>query len=296
MARVVLLGLFLFLAPEAQALEIWDDGGHHVVDVVIGGISFARDSTGGAPTTVSLVAGADVFIVEVEDSSVFRVFPGAQILEINYHDSSSGLICGGELRNVDMRAGSSADVEINGGTFTNVGAVVRVFGASSVVIQGGSFETTGQTNAITVSTGAPLEFRGGTIVDGNLAVVGTAVISGGNFGSNEIVATGGGVVTVVGTSFNLCPVLPCQLKGNTVGVFDEILIGTLADGSPINTRLAGFNLATLLFLEEGTQAPLTSACEQLLPRSVPALPLVGGALLALVLLLVVAGLAVRARA
>ena len=103
-------------------------------------------------------------------------------------------------------------------------------------------------------------------------------------------------VTVVGTSFNLCPVLPCQLKGNTVGVFDEILIGTLADGSPINTRLAGFNLATLLFLEEGTQAPLTSACEQVLPRSVPALPLVGGALLALVLLLVVAGLAVRTRA
>jgi hypothetical protein len=51
-------------------------------------------------------------------------------------------ICGGEIRNVDLAG--LPDAVIEGGTFFNIGVVVRVFGAESVIIQGGSFDTTGQ--------------------------------------------------------------------------------------------------------------------------------------------------------
>ena len=71
MVGSLLFGIFLSLAPVAHALELWDDGGKHFVDTVVTGISAVRDSAGGAPTTVILVAGTDVTDVVVEDSSVF---------------------------------------------------------------------------------------------------------------------------------------------------------------------------------------------------------------------------------
>jgi len=283
----------VFFGSPAHSLEIWDDGGVHVVDTVVDGISVVRDSTGGAATTVNLVAGADVTTVNVEDSSILEMFAGSQIGELNYLETSSGTICGGEIGHVDLAG--LPDVAIEGGTFSNIGAVVRVFGAESVVIQGGSFDTTGQANSITVSAGAPLEFRGGTLVQGRILVSGTGadlVVSGGNLGANGIHASGGAVVTIIGIAFDLCPVLPCQLKSASDGVFSETLIGTLADGSAINTPLTGVNLGTEIFLEAGVQGPLASSCGAVV-TPVPTLPVAGRVLLVLALFLVGGALEAR---
>jgi hypothetical protein len=270
MRRTLLLGIALLLLPIASGADTFDDGGTHDVDYALFGISFVRQSLGGTPTTVNMIAGSDAGEIEVEDSSVLNVFPGADVGQPDYLFTSSGVICGGTIRQLDLAISpSSPSVEVNGGSFANGPSQPVRMAGGTLVIQGGSFENTAAlATKVALSLGGGVaEFRGGTVVDGAVSIGPTmsATISGGDLGSDGITSVSGGTLTLIGTSFNL----PFGPVADGV-IFNGSLIGTLADGSPIATNLLK-SAGSDVFLVEGTQGPLTSTVCDIGP-AVPALP------------------------
>jgi hypothetical protein len=257
MRSTCLLGLALLLLPIASAADVFDDGQTHDVDFALSGITFVRDSTGGMPTTVNLIAGSDAGEIEVEGSSVLNVFAGADVRLPDFLFDSSGAICGGTIQQLDLAISpASPSVEVSGGSFANGPSEPVRMAGGTLIIQGGTFENTaGLATKVALSLGGGVvELRGGTVVDGAVSIGPTvsATISGGDLGSDGITSVSGGTLTIIGTSFNL----PFGPLGDGV-LFNGPLSGTLADGSPIATNLLK-SAGSDVFLVEGTQGPLTS--------------------------------------
>ena len=259
------------LLAGAAAAETYDDGATHEVTAPIATPSFVRDSTGGAPTTVNMRAGADADTVEVEDASVLNVFDGAVVGQPDYGDTASGTVCGGSLLQLDVN--DSADVEVSGGTLaTGPSEPIRTTGGT-LLVQAGSFENTSglATKVALKISGGSTEFRGGTIVDGAVSVAGSttsATFMGGDIGTDGFNVTSEGTLTLVGPSFSAGF---GELSAGSF--FNGTLSGTLADGTTFTSIAIVKTSTSHVFLVEGSLGlPLTSDECGPIGNPVPALP------------------------
>jgi len=90
---VAVLGLCL-VGSSACATIVYNDGGTHEINTDVGRIRI-YDSSGGAPTTVKMLAGGNVGEVDVFQNSRFIMLDGKLGGGLYLHDYSQGEVSGG---------------------------------------------------------------------------------------------------------------------------------------------------------------------------------------------------------
>jgi uncharacterized repeat protein (TIGR01451 family) len=117
-------------------------------------------------------------------------------------------------------------LKMTGGSVSGGSVGVSVSSGGTVTISGGS--VSGGTGVRVVGSGSTATISGGSVTSGNWGVYvngGTVAISGGSVsGSNFGVIVDGGTATIPGCN---------------VAIVNGVLTGTLLDGTPINTGVAG---------------------------------------------------------
>jgi len=236
----LLLTLFtVFGFPSlTTAAIVFDDGLVNDFSGVDPTGAFIRDSLGGDPTTVNLLAGADLGPTDVEDTSLLRVRAGATLFDVDAFNASRVEILGGSLGTVDLDNDSRGSV--SGGSFLGCLPCLRLFAQAEATVTGGEFSNPGQ---IVVSTNdfSALELHAG-IFDGIVRANddSSLEIFGGNF--VRIISVNQAILTVYGEGFVAEQGSTTVLSGfgEVPEGFNGTISGTLADGSAFSvTALNG---------------------------------------------------------
>lgn len=203
---VVLTALGFTAVTPAPAAVIFNNGGVNTLNSNVGMNVVVRDSSGGDPTTLNVVAGASLGAggdLDVEDSSIVVMTDGTVNDVLDTRDSAMATVTGGVIGR--GQATDSSTILIDGG---QVNFDLSTFGGGHVALMSG---TVGGSLSVGGS-GATGSWSGGTV-------------AGSIFGIFE------GVLTVFGSGFEIDG-LPVGFGPITVDT--GTLTGTLADGTAIN--------------------------------------------------------------
>lgn len=222
--------------------QTFNNGQLNDVDYFVGN-GFVRNSAGGDPTTVNALAGAQITLLGVFDTSVANFFAGSLVTgAVDANNASSVTFQGGTVDTGVVDALDESTMVINGGTFSaNAQQMLRAFDTANLTINGGTF-VGGQSSVLQVVGDASV-----TINDGSFSGVlrsgaggnddgGRLDIYGGSFGPRpgdaraQIVNTFFSVITIYGQSFNLP-------FGAITTDFNGTLVGVLANGESIDVDL-----------------------------------------------------------
>jgi hypothetical protein len=222
----------LVLGPGAAGALVFDNGMVNDFSGVDSSSTFVRDGAGGDPTTLNVLAGAQLGFTDVEDASILNVLPGSSVANIDALDASQLDISGGDHGGVDLQNDSVGHV--SGGTFSACsGPCLRLFDEARGTVTGGSFSNT-PISVLAVGFGG-LEILGGSFTgDVRSSDDATLDVFGGSLES--VVATDQSTLTLFGSGF------VAEEGGSVVLVgfgtiddaFNGSITGTLSDGTPLS--------------------------------------------------------------
>lgn len=237
---MVLVGLMLSYGSNASAAIILADGLVHNFppETALDSITIL-DGPGGTTTTVNVLAGG--------------LINGG----ITSRDSGAINVSGGSLadRMIVGFAGGTGTANISGGIIPRI----DIQGTATATMTGGTIDTglIASSFAVVPAAQGAMTITGGTII-GHVRPLqeSTLRIEGGSFTTSLMVPAGSSHLTLVGTGFNL-PFGDYFAGGPLNGIN---LIGTLADGSPLNVANANVVESATFTLAPANVVPEPSTC------------------------------------
>jgi hypothetical protein len=257
-AAGALLGAFLATFSARANAQTFSDGGTHTVNGTVTSVDVFN--SGLNPTTVNIVAPADVSFPSVYDTSILNM-SGGMAAHVHSYENSLFNFTGGTFSHLNVHDSSHAELS------TGNGSHVRVYDHATAEIHSGSYGFASalgiflDDNVPASPPGSVLSIYGGTVGVARASAGGTVNIFGGAasvnpFGLGTTNVYGGSITdftlnadsetNIYGTGFLLTP------NGFIHGVPQHILTGTLQNGMPINANVslpAGAELNLILVPE-----------------------------------------------
>lgn len=254
----------LVCASGSEAI-VFDDGLTHVVDAANSypfDSAEVRDSSGGAPTHLTLLSGGEIGTGE-GFSGALAVFEhsgcevsGGEVPRLYTYGDSTAEVSAGEIRG-QVNARYSSTVRISGGS---IGSGDR--SESIYIKENARVEMSGGVNerSIQVFDAGEIGISGGTIgfgwSDGNLRLTdqASAVVSGGQFNPEfDFLVLQESTLTIVGEGFNYAFGEVTPLSGTLEGI--------LADGSAISVTFGRASTARIVLAPEpGAESWAAALC------------------------------------
>ena len=137
---IVLLGFGVVAGP-ADAVIVFNDGGTHEISTMVYEDIHIYDGSGGVPTLVRLLAGAETDDVAVFQNSRFEMIAGEiEDGTLSLHDHGQAELSGGRVSDDSMRISDFSRLIITGG---DIGPGFMSYGNSEVFIHGSNFQIDG---------------------------------------------------------------------------------------------------------------------------------------------------------
>jgi hypothetical protein len=257
-----LLSLFLLLSLTAfpstvSAVTIFESGGTTDFTGTDATGAIVRNSSGGAPTTVHLLAGADLGPTDVEDSSRLNALDGSTVDDFDVLGFARLEISGGSHGGVDYLDSSTG--LISGATFTGCFPCLRLFSQAVAVVTGGSFSSPNQIVASTAGF-ATLEIRDGAFTgivraadDSRIAISGGSIERVQSLDQATLILYGDGFLATEGATTVLSGF------GEITDSFNGTITGQLSDGSALSVDALNGVVGSKIVLASGaTSVPALS--------------------------------------
>ncbi|MBW2542033.1 MAG: hypothetical protein JRF15_08080 [Deltaproteobacteria bacterium] len=219
------------LSSDGLAVTIFEDGGTSDFAGADPTGAIVRDGPSGDPTTVNLLAGADLGPTDIQDASFLNVFDGTTVDDFDASGSASLEISGGSHGTVDYLDGSSG--LISGGSFVSCFPCLRLFANANATVTGGTFSSPNQVVAL-ASGFSTLQIHGGSFTgivratdDSRIEIFGGGIERAQSLDQATVVLYGDGFLASEGATIVL------DGFGEITDSFNGTITGELSDGSPL---------------------------------------------------------------